>query len=288
MVPNHDTASKRGWIVLGQANLLSGCRKKKMWSSDKKRILQRLVKTLKQILAPYLAMSKKKWSAGIDIRSLSGEEWLRLLTGETNIAAFVGWCESCRLGQPYKDRCPACGAALSKLDEKFWTQIGSTIRRALQKDRKLLSRVKSERESIYGAKLKPIFPPQLEWLLKLWEQAPAPQHQAFAPKVHYQVANWVESLERLGLTKEEIIEVLSKDDFRNGQFERNGKDYAGIPGEDLRRLGEEFRRAVGFIPGSATDLSELWRTRRWVARQRTVPMARLKGERVRKRKSTED
>lgn len=219
---------------------------------------------------------------------LSGEEWLRLVTGETSMVAFLGWCTRCRDGECVQETCQRCGDLLLKFDEQFWAQIGSKIRRGLRKDRTLLSRVKSERESLYGTKLKLRFPPQLEWLLELWEQAPAPHHQAFAPKVHYQVANWAESLQRMGLSHEEIIEVFSMKDFPNGQVRRNGKDYAEIPGEDLRRLGKEFRRAVGFIPGSATDLSELWRTRRWVARQRTVPMARLKGERVRKRKSTED
>ena len=116
----------------------------------------------------------------------------------------------------------------------------------------------------------------------------SPPHHPFAPGVHYQVANWAESLQRMGLSKKVIVEVFRTDDFPNGQVRRNGKDYAEIPGEDLRRLGEEFRRAVGFVPGSATDLSEMWRTTRWVARQRTVPMARLKGARVRKRKTTED
>ncbi len=251
-----------------------------------------LAKLAKRILARLAAlqrrMSKKKWSGGIALRLLSGEECLRLLTGETNIAAFVGWCASCNVGECYKESCQWCGAALLKFDEQFWSEFGSKIRRALQKNRTLLSRVKSERESLYGAKHKPSFPPPLEWLLKLWEQTPAPPHQAFAPQVHYQVANWIDSLQRLGLSKEEIIEVLSKDDFPDGQFERNGKDYAKIPGQDLRRIGEEFRRAVGFVPGPASDLSEMWRTLKWVERQRTMPMARLKGERVRKRNSVED
>ena len=72
-----------------------------------------------------------------------------------------------------------------------------------------------------------------------------PPHQPFAPRVHYQVANWIASLRQLGLSKEESLEVLSKDDFPNGQFERQGKNYANIPGEDLRKLGKAFRLAVG-------------------------------------------
>jgi hypothetical protein len=86
-------------------------------------------------------------------------------------------------------------------------------RRDLQKNSTLLSRVKSERESLYGTKLKPRSPPQQEWLDKVWKQTPtpAPPHHAFARQVHFQVSNWIESLPRLGLSKEEIIEVLTKD-----------------------------------------------------------------------------
>ena len=230
-------------------------------------------------------MSKKKWSDGIDVRALSGEKWLRLVTAETNMAAFVGWCARCRTVKCREHTCHQCGGELLLFDEQFWSQIGCKIQRALQKDRTLLSQVKSERESLYGTKCNPMFPASLEWLSPLWKQTSPPPHQPFAPKVHYQVANWIESLRRLGLSKEEIIEVLNKDDFPNGQFERQGKDFAKIPGEKLRKLGKAFRQAVGDVPSSARDLSEMWRTITWVDRQRTVPMARLRGERVRKRNS---
>jgi hypothetical protein len=258
-----------------------------MLDSGKYDIVRRLVQILIRVLAlrPTFQrrMSKKKWSEGIDLRPLSGEEWLRLLFGETNMAALVGWCENCRVGECSQQTCQRCGAALLKFDEQFWSQIGRKIRRAMRKDRALLPRVKSERESLYGMKRKQTFPPPLDWLNRLWEQASQPPRQSFDPQIHYQVANWVESLRRLGLSKEEIIDVLSTGDFQNGQVKREGKDYAKIPGEDLRKLGEDFRRAVGYVPGSALDLSEMWRTMTWVDRQRTVPMARLRGERVRKR-----
>jgi hypothetical protein len=250
-------------------------------------MVRRLVQILIQGLAlrPALQrrMNKKKWSEGIDLRPLSGEEWLRLLSGETNMAALVGWCEICRAGECYQEACQRCGAALLKFDEQFWSQIGRKIRWAMRRDRAILSRVKSERGSLYGMKRKPTFPSPLDWLNTLWEQASQPPHQSFDPQIHYQVANWVESLRRLGLSKEEIIDVLSTGDFPNGQIKREGKDYAKISGEDLRKLGEDFRRAVGYVPGSALDLSEMWRTTTWVDRQRTIPMARLKGERVRTR-----
>ena len=167
-------------------------------------------------------------------------------------------------------------------DEQFWHQIGRKIQRVLLIDRTLLSQVKSERESLYGLNHKPTFPPPLQWLLQLWEQAPRPPHRSFNPKLHYDAANWIDSLRRLGLSKEEIIEVLSKDDFPDGQFERQGKDYAKIPGKDLRKLHEKFRQVIGDVPGAALNLSEMWRATKWVDRQRTVPMARLRGERVRK------
>jgi len=151
----------------------------------------------------------------------------------------------------------------------------------------LLSQVKSERESLYGTRCTPIFPASLEWLHKSWEQALRPPHRSFDLKGHYRAANCIESLRSLGLSNEEVIDVLSTDEFPNGQFERHGKDYAKIPGEELRKLGEQFRRTVGDVPGSVLDLSEMGRTRAWVHRQRTVPMARLRGERVRKRDHAE-
>jgi DNA-binding transcriptional MerR regulator len=240
-------------------------------------------RVLARLAARQRCMGKRRWSDGIDIRRLSGEEWLRLLTGETNMAAFVGWCASCRTGKCRETTCLHCGEALLLFDEQFWFKIGRKIRLALQKDRTLLSRVKSERESLYGTRYTPMFPAALEWLLNSWERAPRPPHRSFDPKAHYLVANCIESLQRLGRSKEEIIEVLSKDDFPDGQFEPQGRDYAKIPGMDLRRLGEGIRRAVGDIPGSALDLSEIGRTMPWVDRQRSVPMARLQGERVRKR-----
>src|SRR5262249_29612817 len=155
--------------------------------------------------------------------------------------------------------------------------------RALQKDRTLLARVKSERESLYRNRCQPMFPTSLEWLLEAWEQAPRLPHRSFDPHAHYLATNSIGSLRRLGLSKEESIDVLSTEDFPDGQFERQGKDYAKIPGENLRKLGEEFRRAIGPVPGSALDLGEMGRSMAWVARQRAVPMARLNGERVRKR-----
>ena len=227
-------------------------------------------------------MGKKEWCEGIDIHRLSGRQWLRLLTGETNMAGLVGWCASCRTGKCRETTCLHCGGALLLFDEPFWCQTGHKIRLALQKDRTLLSEVKRDRESLYGTKYVPTFPASLKWLLESWEQTPRPPHRSFDPKAHYLAANCTESLRKLGLSKEESIDVLNTGDFPNGLFERHGKDYAKIPGQELRAIGEGIRRAVGDIPGSALDLSEMGRTMAWVNRQRSVPIARLQGERVRK------
>ena len=258
-----------------------------MLDSGKNYMVRRLVQVIIQVLAlrPTFQrrMCKKKWSDGIDLRTLSGEQWLRLLTSETIMSGFVGWCKNCRVGECYQETCSRCGGALILFDEPFWSQIGSKIRRTLQKNRTLLSRIKSDRESLYGTKHQPTFPAPLEWLHISWEQTSHPPHQPFAPQIHYQVANWVGSLRRLGLSKDEIIEVLGDRKLPDGPIKGERQDYAKLPHADLLALGAEFRRAVGSLPGSVKDLSEMWRTMKWVDRQRAVPMARLKGERVRKR-----
>lgn len=240
-------------------------------------------KVLAWLVACERRMGQKKWADGIDVRRLSGEEWLRLLTGETNMAALVGWCARCRTGKCFETNCLHCGAALLLFDKPFWLQIGRKIRLALQQDSTLLSCVKNDRANLYGTKYQPKFPVSLEWLLNAWEQAPPPPHRAFAPKAHYLVANCTASLQSLGLSTEESIDVLTTVDFPNGQFTRQGKNYAKLPGEDLRTMGEGIRGVVGTLPDSALDVSEIKRSMAWVNRQRSVPMARLKGERVRKR-----
>jgi hypothetical protein len=122
-------------------------------------------------------LSKKKWSDGIDVRQLSGEEWLRLLVGEATVAAFVGWCARCRTLEYRAKPCTHCGGELLRFDEQFWHQISRKIQQTLQKDRTFLSRVKSERENLYGTTHTPTFPRSLEWLLKSWTQAPRPSHR---------------------------------------------------------------------------------------------------------------
>ena len=260
-----------------------------MRDSGKIHHVGRLVQLLRTVVIRYvLAVSKKKWFSGIDTRTLSGEEWLRLLTGETNMVALIGWCGHCRVGECYQETCSRCGEALILFDEPFWTQIGSRIRRTLQKNRTLLSRIKSDRQNLYRTESQPTFPAPLDWLRILWEKTSPPPHQPFALHVHYQVANRVGSLRRLGLSKGEIINVLGDSELPAGRNTGNRQEYAKLPHADLITLRKEFRQAVGSLPGSVDDLSEMGRTIRWVDRQRTVPMARLRGERVRERHSTED
>jgi hypothetical protein len=110
-------------------------------------------------------MGKKKWADGVDVVRLSGDEWLRLLTGETNITAFVGWCTNCRTGKCFEKTCLHCGAELLLFDDQFWCRAGHKIRLAIQKDRTLLAEVKSDRESLYGTKYVPTFQRRLNGFL---------------------------------------------------------------------------------------------------------------------------
>ena len=217
----------------------------------------------------------------VQLLKLDGKQWLRLLASETNLASFAGWCEQCGAGERTGDICRWCGARILKFDDKFWGRVGKKIRRALSKDRGLIRRVKAEWENLNGDQRKPSFPGQLEWVAKVWEEAPKPANRPFSPKLHYQVANWVSSLQRLGLSKEEIVDIMAGGDFLDGPVKSGRKDYANIPGEELRKLHDAFRKIVGYVPGNVLNLEEIWRTTKWVGHQRQDPMARLIGERVR-------
>ena len=132
------------------------------------------------------------------------------------------------------------------------------------------------------------FPAPLAWLHTLWEETSPPPHQPFVPKIHYQVTNWVKSLQGMGLSKEEIIEVLGESELLDIQNREKRKDFAKLSKADLLQLRMKFRQSVGGLPSSVKGLPEMWRTTTWVDRQRTIPMARLRGERVRERNSAED
>ena len=233
-------------------------------------------------------ISEKLAVTGVNPLDLSGSGWLRLLASGLNLAAFVGWCPRCRAGELVGPRCRACAAELVRFDESFWIKVGKRIRRALTKDRALVRLAKAEWESLYGTQRKPSFPGQLKWLAKAWEDVQKPSHRPFSPKLHYQVANWVRSMQKLGLSKGEIVDIMAGEDFSDGPIKRGRKDYANIPGEELRKLREGFQQIAGKIPGNLLNLEEIWRTMKWVDRQRQDPMARLRGERVRKRERDRD
>lgn len=226
-----------------------------------------------------------------DLLKLNGEEWLRLIASELNLPVFSGWCEQCRGPQLGGEDCPSCQVPMVKLDSEFWQRVGEKIRRALTKDRTLLPDVKAEWQALYGDGRQPKFPAELEWLARAWTDAGNPPHRPFDPKVHYDVANWVRSLQERGLSQEEIIDVMDgrfEDDHRDGPITRGKKDYANIPVQDLRMLRQQFKEIIGYVPGSLLNREEMWRTLEWVDHQRANPMARLRGERVRNRSAGND
>ena len=173
-----------------------------------------------------------------------------------------------------------------KLDSEFWQKVGQKIRLALVKNHTLLPEVKTAWTALYGDRHHPKFPAELEWLMHAWAGAGQPPHRPFDPKVHYDVANWVRSLQQQGLSHEEIIDIMDgtfEDDHRDGPIMRGGKDFSNIGVQDLRMLRQKFKEIVGYIPGSMLNREEMWRTLEWVDHQRSNPMARLRGERVRNR-----
>lgn len=221
-----------------------------------------------------------------NLLKLHGEEWLRLFASETNLTAFAGWCERCREPQLSGEQCPWCHVPLIKLDSEFWQKAGQKIRLALVKNHTLLPEVKTAWTALYGGRHHPKFPAELEWLMHAWVRAGQPPHRPFDPKMHYDVANWVRSLQQLRLSHEEIIDVMDgtfEDDRRNGPITRGKKVYANIKVQDLRMLRHKFKEIIGDVPGSMLNREEMWRTLEWVGRQRANPMARLRGERVRNR-----
>lgn len=221
-----------------------------------------------------------------NLLKLPGEEWLRLCVSEMNVTAIAGWCEQCHGAQLSGEHCLGCQRPLIKLDSEFWQKVGQKIRRALVKNHTLLSEVKTAWKKLYGDRHHPKFPAELEWLWHAWASARQPPHRPFDPKLHYAVANWVRSLQRKGLSQEEIIDVMAgtfDEDTSPGPIKRGKKDYANISVQVLRKLSQEFKGIYDYVPGSLVKREEMWRTLEWVDRQRANPMARIRGERVRNR-----
>ncbi len=219
----------------------------------------------------------------VNLERLSGESWVRLLT-EMNMGNLAGWCAQCEGGEVQERMmCQDCGASLLVFDPPFWKRVGVKIRRAIKRDRTLLSRVKAEWETLNGSRRTPSFPGQLEWLITAWQRVGKPAGRPFEVSVHYRLANWIADLRALGLSNEEIVDILGEEDLPDGPIKRGRKDYANLPGKKLRELREGVKRSLGYLPGGALHLEELWRIVKWVERQRDVPMARLRGERIRAR-----
>lgn len=221
-----------------------------------------------------------------NLLKLHGQEWLRLFASETDLTAFAGWCDRCREPQLSGEQCPWCHVPLVKLDSEFWQKVGQKIRLALVKNHTLLPEVKTAWTALYGVRHHPKFPAELEWLIRAWAGAGQPPHRPFDPKVHYAVANWVRSLQQLGLSHEEILDVMDgtfEDDGRDGPITLGKRDYSNMTVQDLRMLRHQFKEIIGYVPGSMLNREEMWRTLEWVDRQRANPMARLRGERVRNR-----
>ena len=221
-----------------------------------------------------------------DLLKLGRAEWLRLLASELNVTALAGWCEECRSAELSGAHCSLCQRPLVKLDSAFWHKVGGKMRRAMTKNRTLLSEVKAAWKTLYGDRRQPNFPVELEWLARAWTDAGNPPHRPFDPKVHYDVANWVRRLQSRGLSQEEIIDVMDgmfDEDTREGPITRGKKNYANIPVQDLRMLCLQFKEMMGYVPGSLLNRQEMYRTLEWVDHQRANPMARLRGEGVRNR-----
>jgi hypothetical protein len=221
-----------------------------------------------------------------DLLKLTGEEALRLLASGLNVTALAGWCEQCCAAELSDTHCSLCQRPLVKLDSAFWHKAREKIRRALANNRTLLPEVKAAWKNLYGDRHQPKFPAELEWLARAWTNAGNPPHRPFDPKPHYNVTNWVRRLQARGLSQEEIIDVMDgtfDEDTREGPITLGKKNYANIPVQELRTLRLQFKEMMGYVPGSLLNREEMWRTLEWVDRQRENPMARLTGERVRKR-----
>jgi hypothetical protein len=246
-------------------------------------------KSIESFITSTLKKAVGKPTKPINIIALDGKQWLRLMT-EMNLASYATWCEGCRApyqirveGEEILQNCPMCGGTLLPLGEGFWRKISEKVRMSVRKDRSLIPKVKAEWESLWQGiqnkpQQQPQFPASLSWLNDQWEKARRPVGgPSLNVQRRYGIANWYQDFKELGLTNGEIIDVMSGTDFPDGPFKIGKRDYANIPGQDLRKLGECFKQSLGTV----SDPVELYRIRRWVYRQRKKPMARLRGERVR-------
>jgi len=238
---------------------------------------RRVGETLKRL---WSRMRRRKPTGAVDVRTLSGGEWLRLLVSETSMVALTGWCPSCRSGATrHEITCGYCGHALLAIDDAFWNTIGEKIRRAIRHQKFLVNQIKAERENLYGPARQPQFPAQLGWLASLWEQTRGVPHASFDARRHYSIANVLRDIRGLGVSRENLIEILKDEEPSSGRLPQNRKKKNGkFTKEVLREVKELF---VGFFGYTGHCEREWRRTIKWVDRQRDVPMSRLRGERPR-------
>ena len=222
--------------------------------------------------------------SSVDILKLSGAEWVRLLASEFIVSSLVGWCQTCeRTMWTYEIQCVQCGTAPVILDDMFWERVGRKIKAALRHDHQLLSVVKAEREDLYRDGRAPVFPPQLDWLRAMWTKALRPASRPFNLRRHYELANSLHDLAGLGLSEDKVLDLLSVSTIPDGKFRLNEKGlFSKLPGQFLRTIRDLLLNHVGT---KRLHKEELWRTKQWVNRQRLTPLARLRGERPRMRKS---
>jgi hypothetical protein len=225
-------------------------------------------------------MRGRKPTGAVDVRTLSGGEWLRLLASETIMVTFTGWCPSCRSGATrHEITCGYCGHALLAIDDAFWNTVGRKIRQAIRHQKFLMNQIKAERENLYWIARQPQFPAQLGWLASLWAQTRGVPHAPFDARRHYSLANVLRDIRGLGVSREQLIEALKDEEPSSAGIRKNRKKKNGsLTEEFLRQVKELF---VGFFGYMGHCEREWRRTMKWVDRQRDVPMARLRGERPR-------
>lgn len=225
-------------------------------------------------------MRRRKLTGAVDIRTLSGSEWLRLIVLEVNMTSFTGWCSSCRDGAVrHETTCRNCGHSLLIFDDAFWNTSGEKIRRAIRQQRFLVNQIKAEWENRYGATRQPQFPAPLGWLASVWEHTGRAPHASFDVRRHYALANVLRDIRSLGLSKEILIVVLNDEELSKGQIPKQmKKKYRRFTIEFLCEMRDLFVSFFGYTGHCERD----WRrTIKWVDRQRDLPMARLRGERPR-------
>ena len=179
------------------------------------------------------------------------------------------------------------GSVRFVLDDEFWERASVRIKRAIRLDKMLLRSVKAEWESMRAGRESPLptppypFPKPLSWLAEAWTRAVLPSNRPPKTGNYYRMSFLIERLRDFGLTHSEILDILNDPPIRDGPVKAGRKDYANIPGADLRKLSEMFWQSVGPPP----DEAELWRVMNWVRRRKGSLLMRISGERMKRIKA---